>query len=91
MGKLLLTGMDGNLGKQAAEYLLELVDKDRIIFCAYDPASLEPYKELGVETHVTNFNRRDARKLTGQEPLTVKYMFEHADEFQVGERHSQDH
>lgn len=32
MGKLLLTGVDGNLGKQAAEYLLELVDKDQIIF-----------------------------------------------------------
>ncbi|CAM4411099.1 MULTISPECIES: NmrA family NAD(P)-binding protein [Paenibacillus] len=32
----------------------------------------------------------DFRKLTGQAPVTVKYMFEHADEFQVGERHSKD-
>lgn len=37
MGKLLLTGVDGNLGRQAAEYLLKLVEKDQIIFCAYDP------------------------------------------------------
>ncbi|MCP3745413.1 hypothetical protein [Paenibacillus sp. A3M_27_13] len=41
MGKLLLTGVDGNLGRQAAEFLLKLVEKDQIIFCAYDPASLQ--------------------------------------------------
>lgn len=59
MGKLLLTGVDGNLGKQAAEYLLELVDKDQIIFCAYDPACLKEYAEQGIETHVTNFNNKE--------------------------------
>lgn len=59
MGKLLLTGVDGNLGKQAAEYLLELVDKDQLIFCAYDPACLKEYAEQGIETHVTNFNNKD--------------------------------
>ncbi|KFM94463.1 NAD(P)H-binding protein [Paenibacillus macerans] len=59
MGKLLLTGVDGNLGKQAAKYLLELVDKDQIIFCAYDPVSLQEYAEQGIETHVTNFNQPD--------------------------------
>ncbi|QAA32347.1 NAD(P)H-binding protein [Clostridium manihotivorum] len=56
MGKLLLTGVDGNLGKQAADYLLELVGKDQVIFCGYNPASLEEYKAQGIETHVTNFN-----------------------------------
>ncbi|MGG4203732.1 NAD(P)H-binding protein [Paenibacillus jamilae] len=59
MGKLLLTGVDGNLGRQAAEYLLKLVEKDQIIFCAYDPASLQEYAEQGIETHVTNFNTID--------------------------------
>lgn len=59
MGKLLLTGVDGNLGGQAAEYLLELVDKDRIIFCGYNPESLKKYEELGIETHVTNFNKAE--------------------------------
>lgn len=59
MGKLLLTGVDGNLGKQAAQYLLELVGKDEVIFCGYNPASLEEYKEQGIETHVTNFNKID--------------------------------
>lgn len=56
MGKLLLTGVDGHLGKQAADYLLTLVDKDQIIFCGYDPASLKEYQEQGIETHVTDFN-----------------------------------
>jgi len=59
MGKLLLTGVDGNLGKQAAEYLLKLVNKDEIIFCAYNEASLEEYAKQGIETHVTNFNKID--------------------------------
>lgn len=59
MGKLLLTGVDGNLGKQAAAYLLDLVDKDQVIFCGYDPSSLKQYEEQGIDTHVTNFNKLD--------------------------------
>jgi len=33
MGKLLLTGVDGNLGRQAAEDLMKLVNKENLIFC----------------------------------------------------------
>ena len=32
----------------------------------------------------------DLQKLTGHEPITVLYMFEHSDEFQVGDRRSKD-
>lgn len=32
----------------------------------------------------------DFEKLTGSKALTVRYMFEHSDDFQIGERHSQD-
>lgn len=39
MNKLILTGVDGNLGGQAAEYLLTIAEKDRLVFCGYDPAS----------------------------------------------------
>ena len=56
MGKLLLTGVDGNLGSQAAEYLLELEPVDNLIFCGYSEAALQKYADMGVETHVTNFN-----------------------------------
>lgn len=59
MGKLLLTGVDGNLGRQAAEYLLELEPVDNLIFCGYSEAALQKYVDMGVETHVTNFNFSD--------------------------------
>ncbi|MGA9518128.1 MAG: NmrA family transcriptional regulator, partial [Trichococcus sp.] len=32
----------------------------------------------------------DFKQLTGEDAITVKYMFEQADDFQVGERHSED-
>ena len=61
MGKILLTGVDGNLGAVAAEVLLELEDKSNLIFCGYDPEALKKYEEMGVETHVTNFNQKEGR------------------------------
>lgn len=57
MGKLLLTGVDGNLGSCAAEILLSLTDRDQVILCGYSPEVLEPYAKQGIETHVTDFNR----------------------------------
>ncbi|WP_278321350.1 NAD(P)H-binding protein [Lacrimispora amygdalina] len=51
-----LTGVDGNLGGQAAKYLLELVDKNQIILCGYNPEALKEFEEQGIETHETNFN-----------------------------------
>lgn len=73
MGKLLLTGVDGNLGRQAAEYLLGLVDKDQVILCGYDPASLKEFEEQGIETHVTNFNQKDGlvEAFTGADKLAL--------------------
>ena len=41
------------------------------------------------EGKMANFTD-DFEKLTGDKPLTVTYMFEHSDDFQIGERHSQD-
>lgn len=62
MGKLLLTGVDGNLGGFAAEELLKLEPKENLIFCAYNPDSLKKYADMGIETHVTNFNNPDGLK-----------------------------
>lgn len=56
MAKILLTGVDGNLGSLAAEYLLKLEDKKNLIFVAYSPASLEKYKAMGIDTRVADFN-----------------------------------
>ncbi len=62
MGKLLLTGVDGNLGGFAAEELLKLEPKEKLIFCGYNPDSLKKYADMGIETHVTNFNNPDGLK-----------------------------
>lgn len=62
MGKLLLTGVDGNLGGFAAEELLKLEPKENLIFCGYNPDSLKKYADMGVETHITNFNNPDGLK-----------------------------
>ena len=48
MGKLLLTGVDGNLGSQAAEYLLELEPAENLIFCGYSEEALKKFAERGV-------------------------------------------
>ena len=73
MAKLLLTGVDGNLGGVAADILLTLEPKENLIFCGYNPASLEKYAELGVETHVTNFNNPDGlvEAFTGADALAL--------------------
>lgn len=62
MGKLLLTGVDGNLGGFAAEELLKLEPKENLTFCGYNPDSLKKYADMGIETHVTNFNNPDGLK-----------------------------
>ena len=62
MGKLLLTGVDGNLGETAAEILLTLEPKENLIFCGYSEEALKKYADMGVETHVTNFNNPDGLK-----------------------------
>ena len=59
MGKLILTGVDGNLGGKAADFLLELTTPENLIFTGYDRASLERYAAKGVETRVADFNRRE--------------------------------
>lgn len=59
MGKLLLTGVDGNLGETAAEILLTLEPKENLIFCGYSEEALKKYADMGVETRQTNFTNAD--------------------------------
>ena len=47
MGKLLLTGVDGNLGETAAEILLTLEPKENLIFCGYSEEALKKYADMG--------------------------------------------
>ena len=56
MSKMLLTGVDGNLGSIAAEILLKLEKKENLIFVAYSEKALEKYKAMGIDTRVADFN-----------------------------------
>jgi len=56
MGKILLTGVDGNLGSMAAEYLLKLEDKENLIFVAYSKEALKKYEDMGIDVRVADFN-----------------------------------
>ena len=73
MGKLLLTGVDGNLGTEAAKILMELENKENLIFCGYNPDALKPYADIGIETRVTNFNHKEglAEAFAGAERLAL--------------------
>lgn len=73
MGKLLLTGVDGNLGGYAAEVLLTLEKPSQLIFCGYSQQALDKYAAMGVETRVTNFNSPDglAEAFAGAERLAL--------------------
>lgn len=59
MAKLVLTGVDGNLGQEAAKVLMTLEDKDHLVFCGYSEKALKPYQDMGITTHVTDFNYKD--------------------------------
>ena len=56
MAKLLLTGVDGNLGSEAARVLLGLAKKEDLIFVGYSEDALKVFAEQGVETRQANFN-----------------------------------
>lgn len=59
MEKLIVTGIDGNLGKVAAQEIQKLVPADKLIFCSYDKEVLKDYEQLGIETQQTDFNHYD--------------------------------
>jgi len=56
MGKILLNGVGGNLGSEAAKFLLTLEDKSNLIFCSTSEDALKQYADMGIETHVVDFN-----------------------------------
>ncbi|EHI73715.1 NmrA-like dehydrogenase/reductase [Streptococcus criceti] len=73
MSKLLLTGVDGNLGGLAADYLLGLAEKSSLIFGGYSRSALEKYANQGIETRQMNFNHKEglAEKFEGAEVLAL--------------------
>ena len=73
MGKLLLAGIDGNLGREAARILLTLVGKDDLIFTSSNRESLTAYSSQGIETRLANFNHPEelAEAFAGAERMAL--------------------
>ena len=73
MTKVLLTGVDGNLGSLAGDYLLDLTETDNLIFGGYSEEALTKYADKGVETRQMNFNHVEglADKFAGAEVVAL--------------------
>lgn len=73
MKKIILTGVDGNLGSVAASQLMKLTKKENLIFCGYSTEILDTYTKQGIETRQTDFNTLDglADKFNNGEVLAL--------------------
>ena len=69
MGKILITGVDGNFGAHAAATIMGKVPAERLIFTSPNEKALEQYAQKGIETRLVNFN----------EPANLKTAFAGAD------------
>lgn len=56
MQKIVVNGVDGNFGKLVAEYIQELVPKNKLIFTAPKADKLQEYAAQGIQTEVADFN-----------------------------------
>lgn len=59
MQKVVVNGVDGNFGKLVAEYIQEMIPKNKLIFTAPQADKLKKYADLGIQTAVVDFNSPD--------------------------------
>jgi len=62
MGKIIMTGVDGNFGGHAAETILKKVGKESLIFTAPKEEKLQKYKNIGIECRKADFNSAEQLK-----------------------------
>lgn len=62
MGKIILTGVDGNFGRHTAKTILDKVDKEDLIFTAPVVEKIKDFQEMGVDCRYANFNDPDQLK-----------------------------
>jgi len=55
MGKIIMTGVDGNLGGHALETILPLVAKEDLILTTPNPAAVEAFKAQGFDARLANY------------------------------------
>ena len=56
MSKIVINGVDGNFGSLVAQYALELMNKEDLVFTAPKEESLKEYEKQGIKTAIANFN-----------------------------------
>ncbi|RPA60958.1 nucleoside-diphosphate sugar epimerase [Aerococcus agrisoli] len=73
MTKVLLTGVDGNLGGYAADFLLNLTEQANIVLGGYSEPALAKYTDRGIETRQMNFNHAEglAEKFAGIDTVAL--------------------
>jgi len=59
VGKIVVSGIDGNFGRAVTEVIVDLVPREQLLFTAPRPEPLAGYSEQGIDTAVTDFNRTD--------------------------------
>ncbi|MGD9158550.1 MAG: hypothetical protein PVG39_09100 [Desulfobacteraceae bacterium] len=102
MGKVIVTGADGNFGSYAANSILNKLNKKDLIFTSPDKKALEKYREHGIDTRYANY--ADPEQLSdafrgGDTILMIsmpqvgekrREMFEHIESHRVGDRKQTD-
>ena len=63
MGKVIITGVDGNFGGHAAKTALEKADKNALIFTSPNKAVVERFKAQGLDARYADYTDRE--QLTG--------------------------
>lgn len=56
MGKIIVNGVDGNFGAMVAEYVLNLIPKNDLIFTAPRIEKLKKYQDMGITVAKADFN-----------------------------------
>ncbi|MPW25472.1 NAD(P)H-binding protein [Alkalibaculum sp. M08DMB] len=56
MGKIIITGVDGNFGRHSAKTILTKVAKEYLIFTAPVVEKLKDFQDMGIECRHANFN-----------------------------------
>ena len=62
MGKIVMTGVDGNFGGHAARTIIDKIAPENLIFTVPNTKALEQYAAQGIETRHADFNTPEQLK-----------------------------
>lgn len=62
MGKVIITGVDGNFGSYSANSILGKMDKKDLIFTSPNKEALKKYLDMGVDARYADYNNKEQLK-----------------------------